>query len=462
VRLSLRGPAALMLVAVLSLLLLIERPVWDVDVFWQLRLGELILGARGPLSAEPFAARHLGEHLPALAWAGQALYAGLREIGGWSLLRTVDALCWLGGFWAAALAARRRGAAALGLALALALGLIAALPQASVRPQSMGVLCFGLLIVLAFRPMRAGPRLVLAALLLLVWQNLHPSVAIGAVWLGTLAALRCAGWLRTREGPLPWEPVALAAMAAVATVLTPEGPGILAVSAANATASRAMGVSEWLPLWHPVNRQVAVPILAVALLSGWLVGRTGRWAADEVVPALAMLVLTVVSYRFVLFWAVALVPVIARTAPPSAEARLPWYLRTVPLAVAIGLGILLPARFDPSLPLGEVAQLRAASVKGTIYAHFPWGGPLIDAGYPAWRVAYDGRYYRYTPAEWQAYGAASRGEMTLAAVEATWHPAAFLLDPDWNAPLVSALRADRARWRELPGGGRAIAFVPVK
>jgi hypothetical protein len=77
-------------------------------------------------------------------------------------------------------------------------------------------------------------------------------------------------------------------------------------------------------------------------------------------------------------------------------------------------------------------------------------------------VAYDGRYYRYTPAEWQAYGAASRGEMTLAAVEATWHPAAFLLDPDWNAPLVSALRADRARWRELPGGGRAIAFVPVK
>jgi hypothetical protein len=52
--------------------------------------------------------------------------------------------------------------------------------------------------------------------------------------------------------------------------------------------------------------------------------------------------------------------------------------------------------------------------------------------------------------------------MTLAAVEATWHPAAFLLDPDWNAPLVSALRADRARWRELPGGGRAIAFIPAK
>ena len=81
------GPAALVFIVVISLLLLIERPVWDVDIFWQLRLGELILARGGPVPTEPFAARHLGEHLPSLAWAGQAFYAALRQVGGWSLLR---------------------------------------------------------------------------------------------------------------------------------------------------------------------------------------------------------------------------------------------------------------------------------------------------------------------------------------------------------------------------------------
>lgn len=458
------GPAALVFVPVISLMLLVERPVWDVDIFWQLRLGELILARGGPVPAEPFAARHLGEHLPSLAWAGQALYAALRELGGWSLLRTVDALCWLSGFWAAAAAARQRGASALGLAMALALGLIAALPQASVRPQSLAALGFGLLIALALRPMRPPWCIGLVALLLVVWQNLHPSVAIAAVWLGALAVLRWAEAMRRRAGPWPWQESALVAIAVIAMVLTPEGWGIFAVSAANAAASRAMGVSEWLPLWDPVNRQVAVPILAVAMISGWLVRRSGRFAADELLPALALLALTFAGYRFVLFWAIAMVPVIARAVPPGPEVRLPLTLRALPLTLAAVLGMVLPTRFDPSLPLGPIARLRETGVKGTIYAHFPWGGPLIDAGWPDWQVAYDGRYYRYTAAEWQAYAAAGRGELALPRIEAEWHPAAFLLDPGWNAPLIAALRAQPARWRELPGAGEGapVTFVPVK
>lgn len=459
---SLLGPAALVFVAVISLLLLIERPVWDVDVFWQLRLGELILAHRAPLTAEPFAATHVGEHLPSLAWAGQALYGALRLIGGWSLLRTVDALCWLGGFWAAGWAARQRGASALGLSMALALGLIAALPQASLRPQSLAVLCFGLLIALTFSRLRAPIRLGLAAVLLLVWQNLHPSVAIAVIWLGALAALRWAEALRRRARPLPWTESLLVVLAALAMALTPEGIGIFAVSATNSAASRAIGVSEWLPLWNPVNRQVAVPILVVAGLAAWLVRRSGRYALDELIPALALFALTLLGYRFVLFWAVAMVPAIARAVPaPRPEARLPLAVRTAPLAVAILLGVVLPTRFDPALPLAAVERLRATGLRGTIYAHFPWGGPLIDAGWPNWRVAYDGRYYRYTRAEWDAYGAATRGELPLAAIEARWHPAAFLLDPDWNAPLIAALRADHARWRELAGQGPAVAFVPA-
>ena len=452
---------ALAAVPAFSLLLLLSRPVWDVDVFWQLRLGELILAGGGPVLAEPFAARHLGESLPTLAWAGQALYAALRLVGGWPLLRTVDALCWLGGFWAAGWAARRRGASAPGVALALALGLIAALPQASLRPQSLAVLCFGLLIALAFNRLCPPLRLALGAGLLVLWQNLHPSVAIAAVWLGALAAVRWARFLVRREGRWPWSETALASLAAIALFATPEGAGILGVSAANAAMSRAMGVSEWLPLWAPINRQVAVPVLIVAALAAWLVRRSGRWAVDEVLPALALLVLTVIGYRFVLFWAVAMVPVIARAAAPRADLplSLPRRAGGLALGLAVVAGIVLPVRFDPRLPLAEIARLRASGVTGTVFAHFPWGGPVIDAGYPQWRVAYDGRYYRYAPTEWAEYDSAAKGHMALAQIEAAWHPAAFLLDPQWNAGLIAVLRARPAQWRELPGAGQAVSFT---
>ena len=60
--------AIAVLVPALLLFLLLLRPVFDTDIFWQLKLGELILAARHPLAIEPFAATHLGEPLPAVAW----------------------------------------------------------------------------------------------------------------------------------------------------------------------------------------------------------------------------------------------------------------------------------------------------------------------------------------------------------------------------------------------------------
>jgi len=461
-RAALLGPLALAVVPALSLLLLVQHPVWDVDVFWQLKLGELILAHGGPIVREPFAANHLGQPLPSLAWGAQALYAAIRRLGGWPLLRTADALFWLGGFWAAGWAARRSGACAMGVALALALAMIATLFQASLRPQSLAALGFGLVVALTLLPVRPLVRVPLMALLLVGWQNLHPSVAVAAVWLGALAGVRWLAVLRRRAGPMPWEPSLLAAMAALAMFATPEGTGILAVSAANAAMSRMIGVSEWLPLWDPLNHVVAVPIVATALFALWLVHRSRRFAPDELVAALVLLGLTALSSRFVLFWAIASIPVVARAVPPSPERRLPRLAAVLPVVLVALLGVLTPVRFAPDLPLAAIARLRESGVTGTVYAHYPWGGPVIDAGYPAWHVAYDGRYYRYTREEWQAYYAAGQGQVPLAAIERRWHPSAWLLEPGWNAPLIAALRADRARWRELPGESGAVAFVPAR
>lgn len=450
------------LVPAAMLLVLLLRPVWDVDIFWQLRLGELILDRAGPVREEPFSALHLGEPLPAVAWLGQAALACVRLVGGWDLLRLFDALCWLGGFWAVAAACRARGASRTAVALALSLAFLAALPAASIRPQSFAALCFGLLLALERLRLRPLPTIALGAPLLVLWQNLHPSVSIGAMAMG-VAALTCwAGWLRDRARHRPLAQTALAVIGCVAVFATPDGISILAVSARNAEASMSIGAAEWLPLWIGPNRVNALPIMAVALVALWLAARSRRIDPGELAVALTLLVMTVTAYRFVLFWAVAMVPVIARAAarPDALTSRLPRAAVLLPVVlVAVLTPLLAPTRFVPTLPLQALARLKQEHVRGTVYGDFPWGGPIIDVGWPDWRVAYDGRYYRYSSDEWKYNGGIENGFVPRVDVVRKWRPAAFVLNAGHNAPLVRELARSRA-WRRIYDRGGVVVYVP--
>lgn len=445
------------------LLALLLRRVWDVDIFWQLKLGELIIANHGPLRTEPFAALHLGEPLPAVAWAGQAAMAGVRLLGGWDALRVFDALAWLGGFWAIAWACRRRGASRGAVALALVLAFVAALPTASIRPQSFACLGFGLLLAIERLRLRPLTALALGVPLLVAWQNLHPSVSVGALAMGAAAATGWIAWLRDRKQPKPISASLLALAAAAAVFASPDGVAILATSARNAEASVAIGASEWLPLWIAANHTNAVPVLVVALLALRMATRgPARVDIRELAVAALLLALTVTAYRFVLFWAVAMVPVIARAATGEqrdrGRATTAWVIGPV-LATALLAPLAVPTRFDRSLPLVAIAHLQRANVRGTIYADFPYGGPIIDAGYPAWRVAYDGRYYRYSGQEWRYNGGIENGHVPLVDVVRKWRPAAFLLDEKHNAPIAGEL-ARNPDWRLVWKGDGFVVYLP--
>lgn len=463
-RARVRPAHLLALLPAVMLLLLLRRAVWDVDIFWQLKLGEMILDRGGPVRLEPFAALHLGEPLPAVAWAGQAVMALARQIGGWNLLRITDALIWLGGFWAVAAACRQRGAATGAVALALLLALIVALPTASVRPQSFSCLCFGLM--LALLRLQLAPRLAipLGAAVLLAWQNLHPSVSVGVVAMGLAALPGWIAWLRDRARPLPLTPTALALIGACAMFATPDGFSILRISAVNAEASVAIGASEWLPLWISANRSNAIPMLVVLLLTlRHMLFNRSRVDAAEVAVALGMLVMTVAAYRFVLYWGVALIPVIARAAAAPVEDRpgRAGLLRVaVPvLIIALATPLILPTRFVETLPIGAVERLRKEGLRGTVYGDFPFGGVIIDTGYPDWRVAYDGRYYRYARKEWQYNGGIENGIVPLVDVERKWRPVAFVIDEFHNAPLAEELARAR-RWKRIYERGGVVVYVP--
>lgn len=460
-----RAPRAgilLALVPAAMLLALLLRTVWDVDIFWQLKLGELILDQGGPISREPFAALHLGEPLPAVAWAGQAVMAAVRRLGGWNLLRVTDALCWLGGFWVVAAACHRRGAPLHAVMLALLLAFMAALPTASIRPQSFACLCFGLLLALQRLGLRPALTIALGAPLLVIWQNLHPSVSVAVIAMGLTALPGWAAWLRDRSRQLPAAPTVLALVGTAATFATPDGVSILQTSVLNAQASIAIGASEWLPLWISGNRSNAVPVLVVALLAMRLcLSNRSRVDAGELAVAIGLLLLTLTAYRFVLFWAVAMVPVIARAAgEPNRERRTSPAKVLLPiLLISVITPLLAPTRFAETLPLPALERLRREGVHGTIYGDFPFGGAIIDAGYPDWHVAYDGRYYRYARKEWQYNGGIENGIVPLVDVIAKWNPAAFVLDEYHNAPLAGEL-ARSPQWRSIWSQRGIVVYVP--
>ena len=457
--------AALVLVPALLLFLLLLRPVFDVDIFWQLKLGELILAARQPLATEPFAATHLGEPLPAVAWLGQAIMASVRLAWGWTGLRVFDALLWLGGFLAAGAAARRRGADPLAVAMALALGFALALPAASIRPQSFAGLGFGLLLLLLHTPGSLPIKALLGAILLVIWQNLHPSVSLAAAVLATTTA---SGWIGAR---LRWWsfdarlPTMLTLIAAAAMFATPDGASIIATSRHNTASSIANGASEWFAVWAPVNRGFLAGFAGVTLVACLVVWRgRARIAPLDFIPALILLVLSAGAVRFVFFFGIALVvPLALALMPGGGRPERSWrtaLLTFAALAFAVALSVAArPTRLAESLPRQCLGALKASGASGTIYAHSAWGGPVIDAGFPAWRVAFDGRYYRYTPKEWARYHAAARGKVRLDWLDKTYRPAAWLLEPRRDAGLIALLRQSPANWRELSAQSGCTAFV---
>ena len=447
------------------LAVLLMRPVWDVDIFWQLRLGEMILAHGAPIGREPFAASHIGEPLPAIAWLGQAVMALVRLLGGWNALRVFDALCWLGGFWAVAAACRAKGAAPGAVLFALFLAMVAAISTASIRPQSFAALCFGLLLALLRLELRPLATMVLAAPLLVLWQNLHPSVSVGAVALAVSAGAGWYGWWRGDGQPAPVVTTVLVPVALAAMFATPDGIGVLAVSARNAEASLNMNVREWLPIWTSSHWSDSLPILFAAAVAVWMVVRhPERSRLTELAVAVALFALTVVTIRFQLFWAVALIPVVARAAgePVPSKSGIPRAAAAIAmLAVALILPAVRPTHFDETLPMAAIERLKREDVRGVIYADFPYGGPIIDAGYPDWRVAYDGRYYRYTPEEWRFNGGVEAGILGLRDILGKWPVAGFLLKVSHNTPLAREL-ARTPGWRCIWDRDGIVVYVPAE
>jgi hypothetical protein len=154
-------------------------------------------------------------------WLAQVFMYGVYSLGGFALLSIATCASVVGALSIAAAAARSLGAGARAFWVMFLPVLVAAPWAWSIRAQMLALpLYTGLLWLLATQARHPTRRVWLAIPLLLVWANIHGSVALGALLvalLGTYEIVRSRGrtWARS---------VALIVLAPLAVLATPYGP----------------------------------------------------------------------------------------------------------------------------------------------------------------------------------------------------------------------------------------------
>jgi len=441
----------LWLLPAILMAVLLCRPFGLNDLGWQLVLGEQMIAARTPFITERIAALHLGEQLVPNAWLAQVSYAAVHKFGGWKALRLLDALLWLAGIYAASACARRNQNRPMATLFAIVIAFIVALPSASIRPQSFASLGFGLFLCLLKEGERSWWATLLTLPLLLLWQNLHPSAPVAFAVAAPLAGAR---WVQCIWGEArpPARQSIIALFAALVIFATPAAWGIVEFARHNAEASLQQGATEWYPLTHSVNHKFVLVVILSAAITGLVLI---RYRADmtlvETLPFLVTLAMSFFAARFILFYAISLVPILSRTAlgdmRRTSRSWWAWSSRCIIASVMVAEAVLIPLIAEPGLPLSVLVRLNSRVPAGIVVTDPELGGVVAIAGSLRWRITYDGRYYLYSSQEYAVLQRMRSGTMSITAIEKKFTPVAFALSQSTSAPLIAELLRRPGRWK---------------
>ena len=470
---------AVLLPAVASLV----APMSAVDLAYQLRAGDLVLGGAGIPRTDTFTFSVAGQPWLDQQWAAQVLLAGVHDLGGWVLLAILRALLVAvvaGGVLVGCRAAGLGPRPAAGLTL---LSFLVAAPAMALRPQLLGMACFAIVLaLLALRERRPG-SVWLVVPIALVWANVHGSfplapAAIAVALLTDLVAGR-------RAALRQLGPVLVATL--VATVVTPWGPGVwrYVVDLAADPNLRTL-VTEWQPP-SPLSF-VGIALIATAIGASAVIVATLRRGVPigRIWPTVGWLVglaaLAVSAERGIAWWAIgAPVAVAGLLAAPASSAETPAPAaappRPVPssplgiaivalVAVAGGLLVVPWLGSDPvdgpadrltDAPAGLTTAVRAAGPGVRLFAAQRWGS-WLEWAVPEDTVLVDSRIELFPSAVWDDHLAVSAGDPGWQAILDRWGVELIVASPTEQAGLLAALATDSG-WTRIAADDEGAVYA---
>lgn len=444
--------------ALAGLVLFVPAILNDPDTYWHLAAGQWMLDHGRVPQVDVFSHTRAGAPWVPHEWLSEVLMALAWRAASWS---GVLALYAFAAGAAAMMMARRlsRSLDGIGLLLAgvLAFGCMApslvARPHLLVLPVLVGWVC----LLLDARDRTRAPPLA-AALLMLLWANLHGSYVLGLA----LAAAFALEALIEAEDRLDvvrrWGVFGL--LSAAAAAVTPNGVQGLIHPFAITSMSALPTITEWRPADFSKVTPFEIAILATAFIG---LSKGVRVPAFRLLLVLGLLHLALAHMRHQLVLA-AVAPLIlapyfaqAKTPPVRARAAAPALALAVFAAAALLAGrLILPVErtTDRVTPAAALAQVPAELRSQPVFNDYDYGGYLIFSDVPTF---IDGRADMFGDAFTADYMRAEAGDARRLAALLDNHSVAWtLLRP--QSPAVRWLDSQPA-WRRLHADGQAVVHV---
>jgi hypothetical protein len=282
----------------------------------------------------------------------------------------------------------------------LILGMTGILPYFGVRPQVESWLLFALLLNLILNEFFWSRYWFLAALLILLWVNLHGSFAEGVIVSILIIVIRS-----FRKKKLIVTDIIAIFLILAASFLNPYGWRIWWETWMQfSDSSLRWTISEWLPVIFSYNFSFVI-IVSLATFLIWKYRK--RFYLEELFLYFILLIQGISSTRHVPLWIIAALPLLNISLGflineikkiSKGENRLillsKYFILGMVCLLILETGILIYNAYslkeENFYPYKAVEFLKTQNIKGNIFSNYNWGGYLIW-NYPEKKVFIDGR-----------------------------------------------------------------------
>ena len=382
----------------------------DPDLWWHLKMGEVMLDTGAIPHTDIFSFLSFGRPMVAHEWLSEIIFAIIYRAFGYVGLSVV----W-GGLAALSLCAvyrtcRIRGLDVLAAGFAAAIATRSTFISAGVRPQVITVLCVSLVVWALTRVTREGWNRWVWGLpvLFCVWANAHGGYIIGVALLWLTCVIE---WF-SLERPIARKLGALAALCTLATLVTPHGWDVWLYPFQYASFGSASlrYILEWQsPNFHDSTTFI---MLGTVLLMGVVGVRSKPSIPIDVVWTVLLTAMGLLSSRHIPLVAIVVTPIVAARVMYEAPALRRWLagfdvrfvgialLLVIPVGTALRLrstaaeDVTIQIGREPeerNLPRQAARQMLESLPPGPLLNEYDWGGYLIYRLYPTWKVGVDGR-----------------------------------------------------------------------